>query len=52
CEQCISIEGGEGVDCDTPGATLASLPIREGYWRSSRDSVLVRECFSSDACAG
>lgn len=52
CQQCVSIEGGEGVRCDSPGATLASLPIREGYWRASQDSVIVHECFNSDACAG
>lgn len=52
CEQCVSIDGEEGVACERPGATLASLPIREGYWRSGRDSVRVHECFTSDACAG
>ncbi|CAN0516643.1 unnamed protein product, partial [Laminaria digitata] len=44
--------GGEGVDCDSPGATLASLPIRQGYWRPDRESLVVHECFSSKACAG
>ena len=52
CEPCISVEGGEGVDCDSPGATLASLPIRQGYWRSSRESVAVHQCGHSEACAG
>ena len=52
CEQCATIDGEEGVDCDSPGATLASLPIREGYWRSSLESLEIRECLHSDACAG
>ncbi|CAM9376759.1 unnamed protein product, partial [Laminaria digitata] len=52
CEQCIFIEGREGVNCDSPGATLASLPIRQGYWRSSRESLVVHECFHSKACVG
>ena len=52
CEQCATIDGEDGVDCDTPGATLASLPIREGYWRESQDSLVVYECLYSAACAG
>lgn len=52
CEQCASIKGEEGVDCDSPGATLAALPIREGYWRSALDAVVVHECFYSEACTG
>ncbi|CAN0122247.1 unnamed protein product, partial [Laminaria digitata] len=34
------------------GATKALLPIQQGYWRSSRESVLVLECLHSDACVG
>ena len=52
CEQCISIDGGEGVNCDSPGATSTSLPIRQGYWRWSRESLVVHECFHLQACVG
>ncbi|CAN0275792.1 unnamed protein product [Laminaria digitata] len=52
CEQCASIEGVEGVECETPGATLASLPIRPGYWRLNRDSLVIHECLHADACVG
>lgn len=52
CEPCVSIEGGEGVNCDSPGATLASLPIRQGYWRMGQDAVVVHRCGHYEACAG
>ena len=52
CEQCATIEGEEGVDCDNAGATLASLPIRPGYWRSNSQSLDVFECLHSKACKG
>ena len=52
CEQCATIDGDDGVNCNSPGVTLASLPIREGYWRSSRDSLKVHECLHLEACAG
>ena len=52
CEPCISVGDGEGVNCDSPGATLTSLPIRQGYWRSGLDSRVVRKCGHSGACKG
>ena len=53
CEQCAStITGAQGVDCELPGATLASLPVREGYWRSSRESQVVHQCIHPEACVG
>lgn len=52
CEQCASISGAEGLDCSAPGATLTALPVRRGYWRSSRESKVVHACLHSDACAG
>ena len=52
CEQCASIDGEEGVDCDSPGAILISLPILQGYWRANSASVVVHECLHVDACAG
>ena len=52
CEQCANIVGAEGVDCDNPGATLASLPIKEGFWRESRESSVIHGCLLEDACGG
>ena len=52
CEQCASITGARGVGCDSPGATLASLPIRPGFWRSSHEPLVVHECLHSGACVG
>eukprot|EP00903_Cladosiphon_okamuranus_P020452 g18772.t1 len=52
CQPCVTIDGEEGVDCELPGATLASLPLREGYWRSSRQSEVIHSCLHSEACAG
>ncbi|CAN0566941.1 unnamed protein product, partial [Laminaria digitata] len=34
------------------GATKALLPIQRGYWRSSRESLVVHECLQSEACLG
>ncbi|CAN0362427.1 unnamed protein product, partial [Laminaria digitata] len=52
CEQCATITGDKGVNCGSPGATLASLPLRPGYWRSNVTSRVVRKCFNSAACTG
>eukprot|EP00752_Nemacystus_decipiens_P008151 g7290.t1 len=52
CKPCVTIDGEEGVDCELPGATLASLPIREGYWRSSQESLVIHSCLHSEACSG
>ncbi|CAN0013328.1 unnamed protein product, partial [Ectocarpus sp. 6 AP-2014] len=52
CEQCVAIDGAEGVDCELPGATLASLPVREGYWRSGEESSTVLACIHAESCAG
>ncbi|CAN0013701.1 unnamed protein product [Ectocarpus sp. 6 AP-2014] len=52
CEQCANIDGAEGLDCEIPGATLASLPVREGYWRSSKESLSIHQCVHHTACVG
>lgn len=52
CKQCSTITGDVGVDCEDPGATKAFLPILQGYWRSSNDSLVVLECLHSAACGG
>lgn len=51
CKSCFEIgDEGEGVNCDNAGVTLVSLPIREGYWRSSNMSQAVHKCGHSGAC--
>ena len=52
CEQCATITGQEGVDCEGPGATKSLLPVRPGFWRLSEESLVVHECLYSDACKG
>ena len=52
CAACATIGEPGGVDCELPGATLASLPIREGYWRPNRESLDVRACLHEEACVG
>ena len=52
CKACATIDEADGVNCDLPGATLASLPIREGYWRPNQDSLNVRACLHDEACVG
>ena len=52
CEQCATINGQEGLDCKQPGATKALLPVQEGFWRSSQESLVVYECLNLKACAG
>ena len=52
CKACVTIDAADGVSCDVPGATLASLPIREGYWRPSKESLGVRACLLKEACVG
>lgn len=52
CEQCVVLSGADRVDCELPRATLATLPIRKGYWRSSNESLEIHSCLHVDACAG
>lgn len=52
CFQRSDIQGAEGVDCEQTGATLASLKIRKGYWRSSNKSLVVHSCGHKEACVG
>lgn len=53
CLSCTSLSGHtEGVDCGDPGATLASLPLKEGYWRENSQSKTVHACIHSEACVG
>ncbi|CAN0442602.1 unnamed protein product, partial [Scytosiphon promiscuus] len=52
CTQCAAVRGAEGLNCEQPGATLASMPVRKGYWRSGQDSLVIHSCLHSEACTG
>ena len=52
CEACATVGDGMVLDCERPGATLASLPIRQGYWRPNLTSPIVFECLHTEACKG
>ena len=53
CPQCATVEeGAEGLDCEQPGATLASMPVRPGYWRSDTSSLVFHRCLHAGACVG
>ena len=45
-----------GTDCTAPGATLAELPVRQGFFRHSAESIDVRLCpdgrKTNSACKG
>lgn len=36
----------KGLNCDLPGVSISTLPLKEGFWRASLESVYVRECFN------
>jgi hypothetical protein len=42
----------ESVDADVDSVDIATLPLAPGFWRVSRDSIDIRQCFSPDACLG
>ena len=51
--QCVSCPSpGEKTNCTYDGATLETLPLIEGYWRSSPTSAELRWCFTREACVG
>jgi hypothetical protein len=42
----------EGIECLAQGATLDSLTVRPGYWRSSTESLDVYRCLVDAHCEG
>jgi hypothetical protein len=40
-----------GSDCAEPGATVATLQLEPGHWRSSNESTEILKCDSEEACA-
>jgi len=47
--QCV--ECPEGTSCVEPGVTIEDLPLKRGFWRSTRNSSNVVKCYTNDACA-
>lgn len=53
CLRCADLDlGDEGLECDTPGVLLTTLPLASGYWRASNETTTIRECLNEDACEG
>ncbi|CAN0503308.1 unnamed protein product, partial [Ectocarpus sp. 12 AP-2014] len=53
CMMCADVAlNPEGLNCDSEGTLLETLPLAEGYWRSTETSTNIRECFNDDACIG
>ncbi|GMI07371.1 hypothetical protein TrVE_jg10073 [Triparma verrucosa] len=51
CEDCMNLNLPEGVKCDdTIGLTLATLPLKDGYWRSSSQSDKIVKCEIDTSC--
>ncbi|GMH73197.1 hypothetical protein TL16_g06118 [Triparma laevis f. inornata] len=50
CEDCMNLNLPEGVSCDPVGLTLASLPLKDGYWRSSSQSDNIVKCEIDQSC--
>lgn len=42
----------EGVEASSIGTTVATLDLKEGYYRTSAGSLAVLECYLEDACVG
>lgn len=41
-----------GVEALSDGTTVASLALREGHYRTSKESHTIIECFNEKACKG
>ncbi|GMI12462.1 hypothetical protein TrLO_g2943 [Triparma laevis f. longispina] len=50
CKVCADIELPEGVNCSKVGLTKATLPIVDGYWRSSKNDHDIVKCENLESC--
>ncbi|GMH71212.1 hypothetical protein TL16_g05593 [Triparma laevis f. inornata] len=53
CQDCEDRKIGlneDMVNCTQIGLTLATLPVNDGYWRSSLDSHKIEKCDMDEAC--
>ncbi|CAM9428829.1 unnamed protein product [Scytosiphon promiscuus] len=48
----VCVELMEGVEASSTGTTVATLDLKEGYYRVSAESQAVLECHLEDACVG
>ncbi|CAM9485036.1 unnamed protein product [Ectocarpus sp. 12 AP-2014] len=48
----VCIELMEGTQASSSGTTVATLDLREGYYRTSAESRVVVECYLTSACVG
>ena len=46
------IECPEGAICSLPGVTIETIPLKQGYWRSSNDTLSILSCIHDNYCAG
>lgn len=51
CERCADFAGFDAERC-AAGTTLATVPLRRGYWRAAPDSDDAYECRARAACPG
>ena len=51
CRLCSSTwyQGREGTDCSSPGVTLETLPVRQGFFRQNIKAQIVRKCINIKA---
>jgi hypothetical protein len=47
CKACV-----DGMECDSPGLTVETIVVAEGYWRGSTRSVAVEGCVRRANCPG
>jgi len=40
----------EGAECNEPGVTVETLPLKQGWWRSDDQSVKLEKCRVEEAC--
>ncbi|GMH74627.1 hypothetical protein TrLO_g1929 [Triparma laevis f. longispina] len=50
CKDCSEIDLPEGVNCSSVGLTLETLPVNDGYWRSSTDNHNIVACENPASC--
>ena len=51
CRLCSNLwyQGRVGTDCTYPGVTLATIPVRPGFYRQNPKAEVVRPCINIDA---
>ncbi|GMI16870.1 hypothetical protein TrLO_g1700 [Triparma laevis f. longispina] len=50
CKDCSDINHPEGFDCSMIGLTLATLPLKDGFWRRAPDNHNIVECENLESC--